>query len=208
MRDKEAICKGRRFWRKNRTREPQTREHGIIHHSATSRGPKHVWRLRWICRCATLSLKGHAARLADEGLNNMKWGGRGGGITAAGIITYQMDQISQSTYLQLYLLLRALQDVRLTGFVSRNCSDVEEKFLAACRENIRWRQERSLVTIMSELSPCYWANHKLPVGLFNPYSLPSHMRNKKEIMIETIRQMAVGGPLAGSRWNTGMTSVI
>jgi len=48
-----------------------------------------------------------------------------------------MDQISQSTYLQLYLLLRALQDVRLTGFVSRNCSDVEEKFLAACRENIR-----------------------------------------------------------------------
>ena len=112
------------------------------------------------------------------------------------------------TYLQLYILFRALQEVRLTGFISRNCRDGEEKFLAARRENIRRRPERSLVNIVSELSPCYWANHKLPARLFNPYSLPSHMRSKKEIIIETIRQMAVGGPLAGSRWNTGMTSII
>ena len=112
------------------------------------------------------------------------------------------------TYLEIYLLLRVLQDVRLTGFNSRICRDGQEKFLAACRENIHRRPERSLVTIGSEPSPCYWANHKLPVRLFNPYSLPSHMRNKKEIITETIRQMAVGGPLAGSRWNTGMTSII
>lgn len=113
------------------------------------------------------------------------------------------------THLQLYLLLRTIQDVWLAGFISRNCRDGEEKFLAACRENVRCRPERSLFTIVSELSPCYWANHKLPVRLFNPYSLPSHMRNKKIIIIiETIRQMAVGGPLAGSRWNSGMTSII
>lgn len=103
------------------------------------------------------------------------------------------------THLQLYLPLRALQDVKLTGFISRNCRDGEEKFLAACREKIRWRPERSLVNIVCELTPCYWAHHKLPVRLFNPYSLPSHMRNKKEIITKTIRQMAVGGPLAGSR---------
>jgi len=37
-----------------------------------------------------------ATRLADVGLNTTKWGGRGSGITAPGIITYQMDQICQS----------------------------------------------------------------------------------------------------------------
>ena len=83
--------------------------------------------------------------------------------------------LSVSGHLQLYLLLRALQDVQLTGFISRNCRNGEEKFLAACYENIRCRPERSLVTIVNELSPCYRANHKLPVIYF--YSKTNQMHN-------------------------------
>jgi len=93
-------------------------------------------------------------RLADEGLNTTKWVGRGSGITSPGIITYQMDQICQFHATTVCLLFRVLQDVQLTGYICRNGRDGEKKFLAACRENIRWRPKRSLVITLSELSPC------------------------------------------------------